>query len=56
MNVIQKSEAIKIGLRKEFQDGSSKIVKRKCYGYDINSDGKSFFFALQFVLDSESKM
>ena len=28
MNVIQKSEAIKNGLRKGFQDGSSKMAKR----------------------------
>ena len=40
MNVIQKSEAIKTGLRKGFQDGSSKMAKRKCYGYTINSDGE----------------
>ncbi len=40
MNVIQKSEAIKNGLRRGFQDGSSKMVKRKCYGYTINSDGE----------------
>ena len=40
MNVIQKSEAIKTGLRKGFQDGSSKMAKRKCYGYDINPDGE----------------
>ena len=40
MNVIQKSEAIRAGLRKGFQDGSSKMAKRKCYGYDINSDGE----------------
>ena len=40
MNVIQKSEAIKNGLRKGFQDGSSKMAKRKCYGYDINPDGQ----------------
>ena len=33
MNVIQKSEAIKNGLRKGFQNGSSKMAKRKCYGY-----------------------
>lgn len=33
MNTIQKSEAIKNGLRKGFQDGSSKMAKRKCYGY-----------------------
>ena len=40
MNVIQKSEAIKNGLRKGFQDGSSKMAKRKCYGYDVGPDGK----------------
>ena len=40
MNVILKSEAIKSGLRKGFQDGSSKMAKRKCYGYDINPDGE----------------
>ena len=40
MNVIQKSEAIKNGLRKGFQDGSFKIAKRKCYEYDINPDGE----------------
>ena len=33
MNVIQKSEAIKAGLRKGFQNGSSKMARRKCYGY-----------------------
>lgn len=40
MNVIQKSEAIKAGLRKGFQDGSSKIARRKCYGYEIEPDGE----------------
>ena len=40
MNVIQKSEAIKNGLRKGFQDGSSKMAKRKCYGYTLNSNGE----------------
>ena len=40
MNVIQKSEAIKNGLRKGFQDGSSKMAKRKCYGYTISSVGE----------------
>ena len=38
MNVIQKSEATKNGLRKGFQDKRSKIAKRKYYGYTINSD------------------
>ncbi len=37
MNVIQKSQCIKSGLRKGFQDGNSKMVRRKCYGYaDMN--------------------
>lgn len=40
MNVVQKSDAIKAGLRKGFQDGSSKMVGRKCYGYAISSDGE----------------
>ena len=40
MNVIQKSEAIKNGLRKGFQDGSSKMAHRKCYGYEVGPDGK----------------
>ena len=39
MNSIQKSEAIKSSLRKGFQNGRSKMAKRKCYGYTINSDG-----------------
>ena len=40
MNMIQKSEAIKSSLRKGFQNGSSKMAKRECYGYDINPDGE----------------
>jgi len=40
VNVIQKSEAIKAGLRKGFQNGSSKMARRKCYGYTISSNGK----------------
>lgn len=40
MNTIQKSETIKNGLRKGFQDGSSKMAKRKCYGYEVGSDGE----------------
>lgn len=39
MNMIQKSEAIKAGLRKGFQDGSSKMAHRKCYGYEVGPDG-----------------
>ena len=40
MNVIQKSEAIKAGLRKGFQYGSSKMARRKCYGYEVGPDGE----------------
>jgi len=40
MNVIRKSEAIKAGLRKGFQDGSFKMAHRKCYGYEASSDGE----------------
>jgi len=39
MNVIQKSDAIKAGLRKGFQDGSSKMARRKCYGYEVGLNG-----------------
>ena len=40
MNVVQQSEAIKASLRKGFQDGSSKMAHRKCYGYDVGPDGE----------------
>lgn len=40
MNAIQKSEAIKAGLRKGFQDGSSKMARRKCYGYTLSPSGE----------------
>ena len=40
MNVIQKSEAIKSSLRKGFQDGSSQMARRKCYGYEVGPDGE----------------
>ncbi len=40
MDAIQKSNSIKAGLRKGFQDGTSKMAKRRCYGYTVNSDGK----------------
>ena len=40
MNAIQKSKAIKAGLRKGFQDGSSKMAKRKCYGYTLSPNGE----------------
>ena len=40
MNSIRKNEAIKKGFRKGFQDDSSKMAHRKCYGYKVYSDGK----------------
>lgn len=39
MNFFQKSESIKAGLRKSFQDGSSKMARRRCYGYQTVPDG-----------------
>ena len=39
MNIIEKSESIRAGLRKGFQDGSSKMAQRRCYGYDTGPDG-----------------
>lgn len=39
MSNMQKSEAIKAGLRKGFQNGNSKMARRRCYGYSITSDG-----------------
>ena len=40
MNIIEKSESIRVGLRKGFQDGTSKMAQRKCYGYDTGPDGE----------------
>lgn len=40
MNAFEKSESIKASLRQGFQDGSSKMTKRKCYGYTIGPDGE----------------
>ena len=40
MNIIQQSKSIRAGLRKGFQDGTSKMARRKCYGYDTGPDGK----------------
>ena len=39
MNTIGKSESIRTGLRKGFQDGTSKLSQRKCYGYDVGPNG-----------------
>lgn len=40
MNAFEKSESIKASLRQGFQDGSSKMAKRKCYGYTVGSGGQ----------------
>jgi len=40
MSTIEKSKAIRAGLRKGFQDGTSKMALRKCYGYDVGADGE----------------
>ena len=40
MNSIRKSNSIKTGLRKSFQAGTSKMARRRCYGYDIGLDGE----------------
>ena len=40
MNVIKRSEAIRFSLQKGFQDGTSKLTRRKCFGYDVDPDGE----------------
>ena len=40
MDAFEKSLAIKSSLRKGFQDGTSKMSKRKCYGYVTTLDSK----------------
>lgn len=40
MNAFEKSESIKTSLRQGFQGGSSKMARRKCYGYIIGSNGQ----------------
>lgn len=40
MTAVQKSESIKAGLRKGFQDGNSKMACRKCHGYEVGSAGE----------------
>ncbi len=37
--MLEKSIAIKQGLRNGFRDGTSKLARRKCYGYDVTPDG-----------------
>lgn len=49
MNLFQKSESIKAGLRKSFQSGNAKMAKRKCYGYNIDSHG-------DLIIDPEEAM
>jgi len=39
MDPVKKSERIKKALREGFQDGTSKMAQRKCYGYDTAPDG-----------------
>ena len=40
MNTFEKSESIKTSLRQGFQDGSSKMARRKCYGYTVSAKGQ----------------
>ncbi len=37
---IENSKSIRDGLQKGFRDGTSKMAQRRCYGYDIGSDGE----------------
>lgn len=40
MDSVQKSLVIKDGLRRGFQEGTSKMAQRRCYGYDIGLNGQ----------------
>jgi len=40
MNIIEKGESIRTDLRKGFQDGTSKMAQRRCYGYDTDANGE----------------
>lgn len=40
MRDIEKSKSICAGLRKGFQNGTSKMAQRRCYGYDTGPDGE----------------
>lgn len=40
MNTLERSTSIKDSLRRGFQDGTSKMARRKCYGYVVNSSGE----------------
>ncbi len=37
INKVQHSEDIKAGLHQGFQNGTSRLAQRKCYGYDVIS-------------------
>lgn len=50
MKCYDKSELIKAGVREGFRNGSSKYAARRCYGYDITSDG------LLVINSSEAKI
>jgi len=39
MNKIKHSEEIKAGIRKGFQNGTSRLAQRKCYGYTVSTSG-----------------
>lgn len=43
MNKLEKSTRIKSSLRKGFRDGSSKMARRRCYGYSTAPDGRLGF-------------
>ena len=40
MNMIKKGEAIRSSLQKGFQEGTSKLTHRRCFGYNVGSDGE----------------
>lgn len=40
MDSVQKSQVIKDGLRRGFQNGTSKMAQRRCYGYDVGLNGE----------------
>ena len=40
MNDIEKSKSIRAGLRRGFQDGTSKMAQRRCYGYNTGPNGE----------------
>lgn len=46
MKGYEKSEAIKAGFRTGSQDGSSKMARRKCYGYDVTPRGVLIFISM----------